>query len=129
MGDEAFSLMQGKIKETFNKGDTPEVIRLMEKDNRIWRNLVDKFYHGEAPGTERGSSSHRKNGERFSIVKFSLGGDRSLESAECVLIHRKNAIQLDERKSKKGIGGSRIKSRSTGPEPRTNTVFSACIEI
>ena len=49
MGDEAFSLMQGEIKEAFNKGDTPEVIRLMEKDNRICRNLADKFYYGGAP--------------------------------------------------------------------------------
>jgi hypothetical protein len=49
MGDEAFSLMQGEIKEAFNKRDTPEVIGLMEKDKRIYRNLVDKFYYGEAP--------------------------------------------------------------------------------
>jgi alpha-amylase/alpha-mannosidase (GH57 family) len=31
MGDEAFWLMQEEIKEAFNKGDTPDVIRLMDK--------------------------------------------------------------------------------------------------
>jgi len=31
MGEEAFSAMRGEIKETFNKGDIPEVIRLMDK--------------------------------------------------------------------------------------------------
>jgi alpha-amylase/alpha-mannosidase (GH57 family) len=31
MGDEAFSLMQGEVKEAFGKGDIPEVIRLMDK--------------------------------------------------------------------------------------------------
>jgi alpha-amylase/alpha-mannosidase (GH57 family) len=31
MGDEAFSLMNGEIKDAFNKGDIPEVIRLMDK--------------------------------------------------------------------------------------------------
>jgi alpha-amylase/alpha-mannosidase (GH57 family) len=31
MGEEAFSAMLGEIKETFNKGDIPEVIRLMDK--------------------------------------------------------------------------------------------------
>ena len=31
MGEEAFSAMRDEIKETFNKGDIPEVIRLMDK--------------------------------------------------------------------------------------------------
>jgi len=31
MGDEAFSLMLGEIKEAFKKGDIPETIRLMDK--------------------------------------------------------------------------------------------------
>jgi alpha-amylase/alpha-mannosidase (GH57 family) len=31
MGEEAFSAMRGEIKETFTKGDIPEVIRLMDK--------------------------------------------------------------------------------------------------
>jgi len=30
-GDEAFAAMHGEFKETFNKGDIPEVIRLMDK--------------------------------------------------------------------------------------------------
>jgi alpha-amylase/alpha-mannosidase (GH57 family) len=47
LGDEAFSIMNDEIKEAFNKGDIPEVIRLMDKhfgmDNySLWHLFKDE---------------------------------------------------------------------------------------
>lgn len=80
IGDEAFSSMHGEIKEAFNKGDIPDVIRLMDKhfgmnNYSLWhlfkdeqRKVLDQVLHSTLDGIE---ISFRKMYEKnYPIMSF-----------------------------------------------------------
>jgi len=80
MGDEAFSTMHGEIKEAFNKGDVPDVIRLMVKhfgmnNYSLWhlfkdeqRKVLDQILRSTLEGVE---ISFRKMYEKnYPIMSF-----------------------------------------------------------
>jgi alpha-amylase/alpha-mannosidase (GH57 family) len=82
LGDEAFSLMNREIKEAFNKGDIPEVIRLMDKhfgmnNYSLWhlfkdeqRKVLDQILASTLEGVE---ISFRKMVEKnYPIMNFLL---------------------------------------------------------
>jgi alpha-amylase/alpha-mannosidase (GH57 family) len=80
MGEEAFSTMDGEIKEAFNKGDIPDVIRLMDKhfgvnNYSLWhlfkdeqRKVLDQVLRSTLEGIE---ISFRKMYEKnYPIMSF-----------------------------------------------------------
>jgi alpha-amylase/alpha-mannosidase (GH57 family) len=80
MGEEAFSAMRGEIKETFNKGDIPEVIRLMDKhfgmnNYSLWhlfkdeqRKVIDQVLLSTLQGIEISFRKIRE--ENYPIMTF-----------------------------------------------------------
>jgi alpha-amylase/alpha-mannosidase (GH57 family) len=80
MGEEAFSTMHGEVKEAFNKGDIPDVIRLMDKhfgvnNYSLWhlfkdeqRKVLDQVLRSTLEGVE---ISFRKMVEKnYPIMSF-----------------------------------------------------------
>ena len=80
MGEEAFSTMQEEIKAAFNRGDVPDVIRLMDKhfgmnNYSLWhlfkdeqRKVLDQVLHSTLEGIE---TSFRKIVEKnYAIMGF-----------------------------------------------------------
>jgi alpha-amylase/alpha-mannosidase (GH57 family) len=80
MGEEAFLAMHGEIKEAFNKGDIPDVIRLMDKhfgvnNYSLWhlfkdeqRKVLDQILRSTLEGVE--ISFRRMYEENYPIMGF-----------------------------------------------------------